>query len=204
MHHAPIIRLIMRKTDWMLIIAFTVIWVIGMALFINSARAAQQRRPIPAEQFDNRTHIWLARAMVAEGGWLSANDHVATAFVYSRRWRAMNARWPDLRFLDVLFRYSKGLGAGRRQYSMRQVWIRSLSPSMAEPVGWPSNVSWRRHKSFWARALRRAAFWSEGKLRDPCRGKAQYFGGEMDLPTKRLIAVKCKGVRNIFYRIGAK
>lgn len=194
----------MQRLGWVLLVYGALLWVIGMWLFIANARAAQPQRPIPAEQFDKRTHTWLARAMVAESGWLAQNDQIAVAYVFARRWKAMHKRWPHLRFVDVIFSYSAGIGASRREYTKRQTWIRSLSPTMAKPVGWPRAASWRRHRPLWSRAMDRADLWARGMVADPCRGKAEYFGGGMDKPTKRMIVVKCKGVRNIFYRVEGK
>lgn len=192
----------MDRKDWLLIFVFTVLWVLYIYWFQGTAHAGSLTRPIPVEQFDGRTHVWTARAMIAEGGWQSGNDHIAVAFVFSRRWKAMQKRWPDLRFLDVVFRYSKGLGANRREYKKRQIWIRALSPSMLQPAGWPADkASWPKHKALWAKTLDRARLWSEGRLLDPCRGLAFHFGGDMDVPKANMIAIECNDTANTFYRV---
>lgn len=192
----------MKKKEWLLVVVFTALWILYIYWFQGTAHAATLTRPIPVEQFDPVTHVWTARAMVAESGWTSANDQIAVVYVFSRRWKAMRKRWPDLRFRDVVFRYSAGIGAKRREYTPRQIWIRSLAPSMERPAGWPiGKASWERHRPLWARTLDRARLWSQGRLRDPCRGKASYFGGDMDEPTINLVEIECLGVRNKFYRV---
>ena len=195
----------MNRLDWFEVVVFTVVLILVVYLFwvdTGSADARAYRRPVPVEQFDQRTHLWTARAMVAESGWTAGNDQIAVAYVFSRRWKAMARRWPRLRFVDVVLRYSKGVGAERREHSARQIWIRGLSPTMLQPEGWPAqHASWKRHKGYWARTLDRALLWSQGRLRDPCRGKAQYFGGDMDEPELTLVPIECDDVRNIYYRL---
>lgn len=195
----------MSKADWIRILVFTLLWIIVIYLFALDARSVDARAaaaPIPVEQFDRRTHLWTARAMVAEAGWLSGKDHIAIAYVFSRRWKAMSRRWPELRYLDIVFRYAKGLGSGRRQHSSRQIWIRALSPELSEPIGWPANAaSWRRHRRYWSDTLDRAALWSRGRLADPCRGRATHFGGDMDEPRDGMVEVDCGETKNTFYEV---
>jgi hypothetical protein len=163
---------------------------------------AEAKQPLPNDELSNFDKIWLARAMVAEAGWESKRDHVAIAYVLARRLKQMRKRWPHLQYRDVLFAYAKGLGNGRREYSPRQRWIRSLSPDLSKPDHWPRKARWERHKALWAATLTRADAWSRGRLRDPCRGRAKHWGGVnlvSDLPKGRMIKIDCGETKNIFY-----
>jgi hypothetical protein len=176
--------------------------ILSGALLLWSS-SAQARAPLPDSQWNSQTHVWLARAMVAEAGWLAERDHVAIAYVLARRWRNMSERWPTTRFIDVVRRYCAGLGDYHSSFTRRQLWIRALSPDIAEPEGWPAQVSWRRHSMLWRDALVRSAEWAGGILRDPCRGRAEHWGGTIDSPRGRMVPVDCGETENTFYRLKA-
>jgi hypothetical protein len=172
---------------------------LGLCLLIASVALALPA-PLPPGQFDAEARLWLARAMVAEGGWTSERDHVAIAYVLARRWRAAQARYPGVRLVNVIRRYCSGLEPGLAQATPRQRWLRALSPTLEEPDGWPSEkASWVRHRPVWAAVLDRAEAWSQGKLPDPCRGTSWHWGGEMDSPKGRMYRVDCGATRNTFY-----
>lgn len=155
---------------------------------------------MPTEQWTPHAHVWLARAMVAEAGWEAKSDHVAIAYVLSRRWKRAKERWPTLRFVDVIRNYCAGLGSFRRSLTPRQRWLRALGFEVeAAPDGWPRGASWRRHERLWRGALKRSLKWSRGELRDPCRGRAWHWGGTIDSPHGRMVAVDCGETRNTFY-----
>jgi hypothetical protein len=173
--------------------------VLALCLLVASVAAARPA-PLPSDQYDAEARIWLARAMVAEGGWTAERDHVAIAYVLARRWRAAQARSPGVRLVNVIRRYCAGLEPGRAQLTRRQRWLRSLTPMLEEPDGWPSEkASWARHRQVWAGVLARADAWSRGRLPDPCRGASWYWGGVMDLPRGRMYRVDCGATRNTFY-----
>lgn len=156
---------------------------------------------IPNEQFDLSARLWLARAMVGEAGWLAENDHIAIAYVLKRRWETMRERWPKLRFKDVILRYAKALGGGRREYTARQIWVRGLRLDLVEPEGWPQKISWKGHRKYWHQVIRRVDQWKRGELSDPCRGRAFHWGGKTDIPGKTLFPVDCGETENVFYGI---
>ncbi|MDD9934309.1 MAG: hypothetical protein OXT09_11940 [Myxococcales bacterium] len=162
---------------------------------------ASRRPPVPAEQWDPQVQLWLARAMVAEAGWLHERDHVAIAYVLARRWKRVTERYPTMRFLDVIRNYCAGLGGFRRSLTPRQTWLRSLWPDASQPEGWPRKVSWRRHAPLWRATFERAGDFARGELRDPCRGRAWHWGGTIDSPRGRMAAIDCGETANTFYRL---
>jgi hypothetical protein len=172
-------------------------------LFVSATVAAQP--PLEADQWNPRTKVWLARAMVGEAGWTASRDHVGIAYVLAKRFERIRRRWPDIRFLDVVLAYAKALGDGRRSLTSRQRWIRSLGGA-EKPVGWPTRANWPRvHRPLWKKTLKRADDWFAGKLRDPCRGRAFNWGGYLDVDLamrKRLNPVDCGDTRNTFYDDG--
>ncbi len=170
-------------------------------MVLAASTASAQARPIPESQWNRETHIWLARAMVAEAGWRAERDHVAIAYVLARRWRRLTENWPAFRFIDVIRNYCAGLGDYTREFTARQRWLRGLSWSDEKPNGWPRAASWSRHLPLWRNALKRSARWSEGGLTDPCRGRAWHWGGTIDTPQGRMVAVNCGKTRNTYYRV---
>lgn len=176
----------------------------------DAVTASAQRPPIPAEQWSPRAHLWLSRAMVAEAGWHAERDHRGLAYVLARRWKRAVRRFPLWRFIDQVREYCTALGGGRRSLSPRQVWLRTLpmvspegigpSTGDAAPEGWPRNAApWSQHRARWRSVLRRADQWHRGELRDPCRGRAVAWGGDMDDPSEALEPVDCGDTANIFY-----
>jgi hypothetical protein len=170
-------------------------------LLLATSTASAQSRPIPESQWTRDTHIWLARAMVAEAGWKAERDHIAIAYVLARRWRRLTENWPALRFIDVIRNYCAGLGNYTRELTARQRWLRGLSWNDDEPDGWPRAASWRRHLPLWRKTLERSARWSQGGVVDPCRGRAWHWGGTIDTPQGRMVAVSCGETRNTYYRV---
>ncbi len=175
----------------------------GAVLLATSAATAQSP-PIPEAQWTPQTQLWLARAMVAEAGWNAETDHVAIAYVLARRWRRLSERWPAFRFVDLIRSYCAGLGDYRRELTPRQRWLRALSWDSEKPSGWPRKSSWRIHLPLWRAALKRSGDWSQGRFRDPCRGRAWHWGGVIDTPHGRMAAVSCGTTRNTFYRLVPK
>lgn len=171
--------------------------IVGAVLLTSSV--AEARRPVPPEQFTSEAHVWLARAMIAEAGWRAKKDHVGMAYVLARRWKRATERWPTMRFVDVIRNYCAGLGSFRRSLTARQEWLRGLDFNVRKPDAWPKRASWKRHGRFWADTLERSHAWAQGELRDPCRGRAWHWGGVIDSPRGRMVAIDCGGTRNTFY-----
>lgn len=177
---------------------FTCCIVLALALPAQAARL-----PLPPSQWNPRVHLTLAQCVVGEGGWLSRRDHDGIAWVLARRWRMRIQRHPLTRFVDVMHVYCKALGAGRREPTARQRWVRALRGA-AIPEGWPRNASWARHLPWWRAAYQRIGQWQLGKVRDPCRGRALHWGGDMDIPlaeAKGLVEIDCGDTENTFFGV---
>jgi hypothetical protein len=179
-------------------------YIVSGAVVLATSTASAQTRPIPESQWTPEAHIWLSRAMVAEAGWKAERDHIAIAYVLARRWKRLAERWPTLRFIDVIRNYCAGLGDYRRELTARQRWLRALSWKDAQPKGWPRSASWKRYLPLWRATVLRSARWSEGRLRDPCRGRAWHWGGVIDTPQGRMVPVDCGHTRNTFYTMYPK
>lgn len=183
---------------------------VAAALCLLVAASATAQSPLPQEQWDDTTRLWLARAMVAEAGWEAPRDHVAIAYVITRRWKRAVQRWPQLTFLDMLRNYCAGLGTAGRELTPRQIWIRNLDElgPMSEseaPKGWPSSKArWSAHRDLWGQIVSRATAWGAGELPDPCRGRAEHWGGTTDLPKTRMVPVDCGDTENTFYELVPK
>jgi len=172
-----------------------------LAICFATSLAIADNIRIPKGQFDSRTRLWLARAMIGEAGWFATNDHVAIAYVLKRRWEAMRERWPKIQFKTVILAYAKALGGGRREYTARQIWVRGLRDDLSEPRGWPQKILWRGHKKCWRQTLQRVDAWQRGELADPCRGRAFHWGSSNDIPGEKLFPVDCGETVNTFYGI---
>ena len=176
-------------------------YILSCAMLLVTTTVGAQP-PVPRHEWSPQTHLWLARAMVAEAGWKAERDHVAIAYVLVRRWRRMTQRLSRFRFVDVIRNYCAGLGDYRRSMTPRQRWVRDLWADAVEPEGWPrSRASWKNHAPLWRATLERSARWGRGELSDPCRGKAWHWGGVIDSPRGRMVAVDCGRTRNTFYRL---
>lgn len=166
---------------------------------------AQSRsmRPVPKEQWTPQARLWLARAMVAEAGFLNRTDHVALAWVLAKRWKRLRERRdPSLPFVKVVRAYCAGLGDTAAR-SRRQQWVRELpGDAQTRPKSWPSKYSWKRHRKLWRRVLERADAWARGELADPCP-QAVHWGGTMDKPRGRMRAVCARlPTANDLYSVG--
>jgi hypothetical protein len=177
----------------------------ALATMLSFAGVASARPPIPPEQWDRSTHLWLARAFVAEAGWKARRDWAGIAWVLAGRWRRASKRWPALRFVSTIRGYCAGLGEGRSR-TARMAWVHGLRPDMLAPGGWPAGASWERHEPWWRDAVRMAERWSRGGVGDPCRGRAQHWGGPdgLDPPRGRMERVDCGETLNVFYRLGGR
>lgn len=180
--------------------------ILTLCLLLSSVAHAAPKPLLDDSQWTPTTRLWLARAMIGEGGWLAERDHVGFAWVFYRRWLKMRERWPEMRFVDVVRFYAKSLGDGRSQPTDRQVWVRGLLGDEAPP-GWPAKKArWSRHVVWWQKTLERTDKWRLGLLRDPCRGRAYNFGGSIDVEIaeqKGLREVDCGDTESIFYDAGS-
>lgn len=135
----------------------------------------------------------LARSFVAEVGWRAERDWAAMAHVHQRR--AERRRVP-------LERQVREYCSIYRVRTQRARWVLSLSDQMRPPQHWPAErASWHRHRAWWQRALDAAAAFLHApqRVRDPCRGRADHFGGPMDRPSPAWSRVDCGRTRQLYY-----
>jgi hypothetical protein len=189
--------------EWFLMTVIVAV-IIG-SMVTKCAAPAEASTFLPPAQFTPRTRVWLARAMVSEAGWKAELDHAGISHILYRRWKNMRKRWPDMTFEHVIRAYCAGFYVKERSLTPRQRWIQQLIPSPRQPKDWPAKkASWKVHMPLWKAAWDRAGRFGAGKLRDPCRGRAWHWGGEIDLPLakqKRLVEVDCGNTRNTFYTL---
>lgn len=185
-------------TPFLVAVVLISLWV--FAECENPARAADAAL---INHWDAQTHVWTARAAVAEVGWHSGRswteakqhakeaEQIAVWFVLRARLIQMRKRWPKLRFLDVLKAYC-AVGT-RGVLTPRQRWIRQLTLDGTQPPGWPRSASWPDHQPLWLETLDRAEIWAQSKSgNNPCPG-ANHFGGLRagDIPRGKMARHPC-------------
>lgn len=167
---------------------------IALFFFLFCAASAKAQDLLPAEQWNDETRLWLARAMVSEADW-SIQDHAAIAWTLYRRWKDRHERDVSWTLLQQIRAYCAGfkMSHGRAQ------WVMSLDGD-EKPEGWnDAEARWDVYRPAWLYVLEFSQAWSEGKVRDPCRGRSRHWGGPMDKPRPGLVPVDCGMTRNIFY-----
>jgi hypothetical protein len=152
-------------------------------------RSLAQAPPLPDAQWTDEAKIELARAFVGEAGWKAPHDHVAIAWVLQKRWQAIQKRFANITFVDVVRRYCAPLKVD----SERARWVQGLPWGML-------GGQLARFSRLWADTRKLAYDWGEGWLPDPCPA-ASYWGGTMDSPTARMRPVNCGRTRNVFYSL---
>lgn len=138
-------------------------------------------RPLPAEQWDDRARLTLARALVGEAGWRVTTDHRAIPWVLARRWRAVGARhgWS---FAELVERYCAPL----------RPWL-PLTPRRALV----RELAWERVP---ARVREVVVAWGDGRVADPCPG-ADHWDSHASAEARgvRMPRVACDGARNAYF-----
>lgn len=172
-----------------LVVSCAVAWLAGGAI----ARANDTLRPISADDFDQRDALWLARALVGEGGWTSTIDHDAIAWVLLRRWQDARTRNRNATFARVAMQYCASLKVGRRMG-----WLRTLDRAGTQPIAWPHGTRWAMYRPRWMAVLERVDAWAAGMVADPSEGRAVHFGSPTD-PAPLGHVVLQLATRNLFY-----
>jgi hypothetical protein len=111
-------------------------------------RQANRGAPPEAAPDAGEEALTLARCVVGEGGWKSARDHAAVLHVLDRRARASGRT-----LLDQALAYAAGCDAAR--------------VTLERP----------RQAADWAAAVATVEAFLAGALPDPCRGRADHWGG---------------------------
>jgi hypothetical protein len=175
------------------IISILTIWLPAAALSEETAFLISDR------EWTGDVKVWIARAMVSEAGWDETLDHVAVAFVLLRRWRLAQKQFPGYSMVSVVRKYC----AGFRDMALtkRQKWIKNMTLDGRRPAGWPDDIFWRDYRDRWIAVLNLVEAWRRGEHPDPCSGKAMYWGGPMDRPSKRMIRMDCGNTKNRFYTV---
>ena len=166
-------------------------------IFALASTAMCDARPVPAQEWTPQTRLDLARSCAGEAGLRSGltGECVAIAYVYARRFRQTRARYPELRFGDVVRAYSSALKPPT------QPWVMGLRDDAKEPAGWPQRLSWKRHAPLWSAILESVDRWAAGQELEVCPG-ATHYGGEMDIVPPHWRRVDCRApVLNRFYAV---
>jgi hypothetical protein len=152
------------------------------------------RRPVPRSQWNDEAKLWLARSCAGEAGFTNYDECLGIAWVYATR--AKELRYP---FVALIRRYS---AAVKSKENKRREWILGLNLNGTKPKGWPTNLSWKKHKVFWFRMLDMLDDWAKGYYKNPVEG-ANHYGGPMDTPGKKWTKIHPEPAwlfRNSFYR----
>jgi hypothetical protein len=168
-------------------------------LFLTASVAPKVAAEAPTEDA-----VWLAKAMVAEADFKQEKDHAALGYVLLRKHKIVKRHNPDATLTDMIRAYCSGF---KRQYrgfyrrSPRLEWIYNLDAEGNEPNKWPRKLPWEKYRPMWLTVLQRAQSVIDGDIKDPCRGRASYWGGPMDNPSSRLRRVDCGKTANYFYSV---
>jgi hypothetical protein len=185
---------------------FTVLFTVLICLtllLITQVGATNTAEPnfhlISDRQWNEKTKVWIARALVSEAGWDETTDHVAIAYVLYRRWQIAKRSNPKLSFISVIKMYCAGFG--RTAPSPRQRWVINLVADGSRPKGWPNDIRWRDYRDRWLKVVDTVESWRTGRFQDPCNGLSRYWGGPMDRPSRRMVRMDCGPTKNWFYTV---
>lgn len=153
-------------------------------------------RPIPEEEWNEKTRLWLARSVLGEAGWGRYDEQAAIAWVYATRFKNAKRR----SFFQLFKRYSAAI---RSPGLRRNPWMVNLVDGMMRPDGWPNGPLWKgRHDRSWMKTLGLIDRWYEGEVPNSCPG-ANHFGCYLDAPRADALGwfrVRCQvSTRNRFY-----
>ena len=151
-------------------------------------------RPIPRQQWNYLTKLWLARSCVGEAGFQEVDECIGIAWTMATRSTEYRTN-----FLRVVQGYSFAV---KNHSGHRRPWIFQLGMKGDKPEDWPSKLNWKFHRRLWFKLLDTLDKWAKGKVPNPVDG-ANHFGGDMDTPGVTWLVVKPKfgfEFKNTFYR----
>jgi hypothetical protein len=158
-------------------------------------------QPIPDDQWNDETKLWLARSVLGEVGWLRPEEQSAVAWVYAIRAKQVKS----YNFLGLVKRYSAAIRTTGKQ---RNPWLFELGFERARPDHWPSKIVWDgRYEQAWIDTLDLVDRWQAGDIPNYCPS-ANHFGSAFDrhrAESHRWMQVRCtnptgsKRFRNYFY-----
>jgi len=168
-------------------------------LSLAIGNSAENSYLVSDHEWSEQSKVWLARAMVSEAGWKNTSDHIAIAYVLLRRWKLAQKRYAKFPLVSVIRKYCAGFRGV--EFTARQKWIKNLTADAARPVHWPNDIYWSDYRERWLAVLDTAEQWRQGQYADPCAGKAMYWGGPLDHPSKRMIKMDCGETKNFYYTV---
>ena len=166
-----------------------------VALLCLCSSPAASAKPLFQEgEFTDEDLLVASKMAVLEGGWKNLREHDAMAFVQLNRWRANMVAYPHYR--DQVVAYCPGL---RLRGKKRRIWISELTLEGTRPPTFPKHLTWDKHQRWWLRVVHNMRKWSEGKSRDPHRGRAWHWRSPDDPPTTARGLRQIEGFNNIYY-----
>lgn len=214
-------------SNWkVLVCGFVVGFVTGAA---DCRARALADESIPHEWYDS-THGWLSRAVVAEAGWTSEDDHVGIANVLLRRLAVVRKMegYEGYTFTQQIRNYCSGLAYRLPNASPRAKWVRNLpyempatdpglrseleavgwggiQYAMPRPKHWPRKLPWQHYAMYWNEVLKRMQKWQNGGFGDACP-EAMHWGSDTGLDRTNAvdngwIEVDCGNTVNKFYKL---
>ena len=148
--------------------------------------------------YDSET-VCLAQCMINEADTDAIIDHLAIAAILEKRADKLN-----ISMCQMVHRYCGGLRPRDRK-SPRHKWILELNARGRRPQHWPrSNGPWSRYVDRWFQVLIVADLFLQGDAYDPCAGRAEHWGGDMDIPGPGLVEIDCGHTLNRFYAMRKK
>lgn len=177
---------------------------IGFIVTLLSIRIVAAQQP---ETSDDATVLILAQAMVAESDWNerdALDDHNMILHTLRRgaEQRGVSIQQHALEYVAAF---------DPRTHSPRATWIRSLNLEATKPDGWPQNLAWSAHVTWWVAIVDKArAFVADpSSVPDPCP-YASGWAGTTDRLHGRMVPARCSRIRpgrviaNTPYRIGGR
>lgn len=156
--------------------------------------ASAEAAPFREGEFTDKDLLVVSRMAVLEAGWTNHVEHTTMAFVQLNRWRASRDAHPYYR--DQVVDYCPGL---RRSRKRRQRWVGELTLEGNRPPSFPRRLSWDKHRRWWMRVVHNMRMWSEGRRRDPFRGRAWHWRSPVDPPTTARPLKQVEGLNNVYY-----
>lgn len=157
--------------------------------------------PVPEDEWNEETRIWLARSLIGEVGWERPAEQTAVAWVYANRARKLER----YTFLQMVRKYS---AAVRLPGKRRQPWVFELQLNKQKPKYWPGFIKWKgHHDQYWLNTLSLIDRWQAGEIPNYCP-TANHFGSYHDslrAEALRWTRIECivpeggKRFRNRFY-----
>lgn len=157
--------------------------------------------PIPANQADDDTLLWLSRAFVSEAGFGATTDYATFAWILARKWHERVVKNPSWTFKQEIFAYCTGF-KHKTINRPRQRWVQHLpEDGITKPLGWTYKANWGVHKKHWSAVRIFAKAWSLGQIEDPCKGKAtDWAAPHVKVNKHDFIKVPCGKTKNRYYK----